>query len=189
MSKYVNLEEICLAISVFIDEVKNQVAAIRACERIPKDRREANVFLTTIGDALWRELLTGIAKMFDPPNGHKGDENCSFLRLREECMRSGLFPCGKDDELIKMIDSLINFYNALPIRNARNKQLGHHDVKQIFKGEVINVSVDEVERIVIIMSYTLEAVYNRISFEEVSLSDYEAIKKKQEIALTQIFNE
>ena len=147
MSKYANLEEICLALSVFIDEAKNQVAAIRACETIPEDKKEKNIFLTTISEALWRELLTEIARMFDL-SSHKGDENCSFLRLREECLESSFFPCGEEDTLIKMIDSLISLYKALPIRNARNKQLGHHDIKQIFKGQPINISTDEVERIV-----------------------------------------
>ena len=188
MSKYANLEEICFALAVFIDEAKNQMAAIRAYESVPETQRETNVFWATIGDALWQELLTGIAKMFDPPNGYKGDENCSFLRLRKECLDSRFFPCREEDPLIKMIDSLICFYNDLPIRNARNKQLGHHDMKQIFEGEAISVVTDEVERIVIMMSYTLEMVYNRICFAEVSLSDYEAIKKKQIIDLSRLFN-
>ena len=187
MSKYANLEEICVALNGFIDEAKNQMAAIRACESIPEDKKETNVFLTTVSDALWRELLTEIAKMFDS-SSYRGDENCSFRRLREECLGSNLFPCGEEDTLIKMIDSLISFYNALPIRNARNKQLGHHDMEQIFKGEVISVSTDEVERLVILMSYILELVYDRICFAEVSLSDYEAIKKKQIIDLSRLFN-
>lgn len=188
MSKYATIEEICLALAVFIDDTKNQMAAIRACEIIPEDKKEKNVFLTTISDVLWRELLTEIAKKFDP-SGYRGDENCSFLRLREECLNSGFFPCGEEDYLIKMIDSLINFYEALPLRITRNKQLGHHDMKQIFKGNLIGVSVDEIERIVIVMSYTLEMIYNRISFAEVPLSNYETIKKNQEIALKQLFND
>ncbi len=187
MSKYANLEDICVALNAFIDEAKNQMAAIRACESIPEDKKETNVFLTTISDALWRELLTEIARMFDPAS-NSGDENCSFRRLREECLSSHFFPYGEEDELIKMIDSLICFYKALPIRKARNKQLAHHDMKKIFDKKVIGISIDEVERLVILMSYILELVYDRICFEEVSLSDYEAIKKKQIIDLSRLFN-
>ena len=61
-------------------------------------------------------------------------------------------------------------------------------MKKIFDKEVIGISIDEVERLVILMSYILELVYDRICFEEVSLSDYEAIKKKQIIDLSRLFN-
>lgn len=178
MSKYANLEEICFTLSVFLNELKKQAAALRICENMLKDEN-GNMFLETTHDALWREMLTEISKNFDP-SSNKEDENCSFLRLREECLSSNLFPGGEKNELIKSIDLLIKRYELLPIKKSRNKQLSHHDMKQIFKNRPIEISMDDVESLIVEISNTLESVYDFICFAEIKLPKYELIKLKVE---------
>ena len=65
MSKYADVENICFALAVFLGEVKNQCAALIALDNLIGEESSKNAFLNTIQEALWCEMLSEIAKLFD----------------------------------------------------------------------------------------------------------------------------
>lgn len=179
MSKYDTPENLCIALTAFITEIRNQSAAIRAYDNVFQDKISNNTFLQRAYDSIWRELISEIALIFDNA-GKKPNENCTLLRLKNLCLNEQyilLFPDGEKDELIQALDSVFDLYNQLPIKKARNKQLSHHDLKQLFAGEPIELSVESVENLIANTTDVFSKIYTHFlgGIFEISFPDYKIL--------------
>ena len=135
-----------------------------------------NIFLQRSHDSIWRELLSEIARIFDKANTGSS-ENCTLLRLRSLCLKeqySALFPSGEKDNLVQSLDTVFEIYDKLPIKESRNKQLSHHDLKQLFGGGCIEISMDQVENLIANTTDVFTKIYNRFDSAFLSLNAAEA---------------
>ena len=194
MSKYDNPELICRALSVFIQEVLEQSAAIRAYSNVFQQNECNNVFLKRAHDSIWRELISELARVFDKSSTKtkKGsDDNCSLLRLKDLCLKEEylpLFPGGKTNSLMESLDAVIQQYSNLPVKKSRNKQLSHHDMKQLFSGECVEISLDDLEALIFDTAEVFTKIYNcyLLGWAEFSFPPYDMLVAKFEESL-QIF--
>lgn len=194
MSKYDSSELICRALSVFIQEVLEQSAAIRAYSNIFQHDNCSNVFLQRAHDSIWRELISELARVFDKSSTKtkKGaDDNCSLLRLRDLCLKEEylpFFPGGETNSLLQSLDAVIQQYNNLPVKKSRNKQLSHHDMKQLFAGECVEISLDDIEALIFDTAEVFTKIYNcyLLGWAEFSFPPYDMLVAKFEESL-QIF--
>ena len=190
MSKYNTPDNICLALSVFITEIREYAAAIRAYDNIFQDAPHSNAFLQRSYDALWRELLSEIAKIFDSA-GKGTNKNCTLLRLKELCFDKQyafLFPNGEKDTLVQLLDLLFKKYNQLPIKKSRRKQLAHHDLDQTIAGKCITISLGQIESLIADATDVFTKIYMRFCLEcvEISFPDYGLLVGHYEDALKKL---
>ena len=181
MSKYDIPENVCVALTAFITEIREQAAAIRAYDNVFRNNPCDNVFMQRSYDSIWRELLSEIARIFDKANTGSS-ENCTLFRLKELCLKEqylSLFPDGERDDLIQSLDAVFEIYKQLPIKKSRNKQLSHHDLKQILAGECIEISMEQVETLIANTTDVYAKIYTRFSlgFFEISFPDYDILVK------------
>lgn len=150
MSRYNTPDNVCEALSTFIIEIREQTAALRAYDNIFQNNPCSSIFMQRAYDSIWRELLSEIARIFDKANTGS-NENCTFLRLKELCLSeqySFLFPNKGQNELLQCLENIIKQYNQLPILKSRKKQLAHHDLQQVIDGECIEISLEQIERLI-----------------------------------------
>ena len=190
MSKYDTPENMCIALTVFITEIREQAAAIRAYDNVFQNTSCANAFMQRAYDSIWRELLSEVARIFDKANTGSS-ENCSLLRLKELCCKeqySILFPNDEKDNLRQSLDAVFEYYNKLPINYSRRKQLAHHDLKQVIAGECIGISLEQIEQLITIMTDAFIKIYTRVclGFFEISFPNYDMLVKRFEDAIKQI---
>jgi len=179
MSKYDTPENLCVALTAFITEIREQSAAIRAYDNVFQNRTCDNVFLQRSYDSIWRELLSEIARIFD--KAHTGSsENCTLLRLRNLCLNeqySALFPGGETNNLLRCLDVVLDSYRQLPINYSRRKQLAHHDLKQVIDGESIEISLEQIENLIANTTDVFSKIYTHFlgGFFEISFPDYKIL--------------
>ena len=175
MSKYNTPENVCLALTAFVWEIREQAAALRAYANVFQNRPCDNIFLQRSHDAIWRELLSEIARIFDKART-KSSENCTLFRLRNLCLDeqySHLFPNGETDNLIQSLDRVFEEYTKLPLTASRNKQLAHHDLKQVIAGECIEISMEQIENLIANTADVFAKIYTRfLDFYEISFPEY-----------------
>lgn len=189
--KYEKLVKICYPLSVFVSEMRRMSAALRAHQNIMSKEDNPNCFLDIAHDAICRELLSEIAKIFDPGND-RSNENCSLLRLKNECLKDSyvdLFPAGKNDTYVKLIDIAYQRYGKLPVKKSRNNQLSHHDMKQTFGDEPIVIFFDEIEKLVFLITEILSVIYEHINFAELTFPPYDYLVKSYEHALKSLVDQ
>ena len=182
------LDFICDTLLVFVKEVNEQAAAIRAYCNVFSDQECNNVYINRANDAIWRELVSELARIFDKSRTFS-DENCTLSRLKEVCLETGdVFPDGNEDELLLEIDRICDDYKNMPIKKARNKQLSHHDIKQLRKTDGIEISLDEVEKLISDTTSFFEKIYSRVNYGWIDLSfpDYATLVKSFENALHKV---
>lgn len=184
MSKYNTPENVCFALSVFVTEIREYSAAMRAYDNIFQNKPSDNVFMQRSYDALWRELLSEIAKIFDSA-GKDDNRNCSLLRLKELCLDKNyafLFPNGENDTLVQLLDLLLRKYNQLPIKQSRRKQLAHHDLKQTIGGKCIAISLEEIENLITDITDVFTKIYMRfcLGCVDISFPDYTILVERYE---------
>lgn len=179
MSKYDRPEMLCTAISAFITEIREQAAVIRACDNVFGDEMSNNVFVERAYNSIWRELISEMARIFDKAKTGSND-NCTLLRLKELCLEkqySSLFPLGEKDILIQELDKVFEYYKQSAIGKSRNKQMAHHDMKQIFEGECIKISFEQLETLILHTTDVFSKIYTRVCYGifEVSFIDYKLL--------------
>jgi len=179
MPKNIDALAICEALTVFICEAREQVAAIRAYTNVYTDVECSNIFLKRAHDSIWRELLSEVARIFDRSETF-GDENCTLLRLRAVCLEEQnlpYFPDGTKDGLIRDLDVVIAHFNDSPVKKSRNKQLAHHDMKKIFDGKCIEISLDELEKLIDDTTVVFSKLYTRflLGLIEVTFPNYDTL--------------
>ena len=182
------LDFICDTLLVFVKEVNEQAAAIRAYCNVFSDQECNNVYINRANDAIWRELVSDLARIFDNSRT-LSDENCTLSRLKEVCLEAGdVFLDGNEDKLLLEIDRICDDYKNMPIKKARNKQLSHHDIKQLSKPDGIEISLDEVEKLISDTTSFFEKIYSRVNYGWIDLSfpDYATLVKSFENALHKV---
>lgn len=185
------LEAFCHTLSIFVYEARNQSAAIRAYENIFHancNSSSSNVFFNMAYKSIWHELLMELAKLFDPSK-EGNNKNCSLLRLKEMCLDkkyASLFPGGENHLFVCAIDIIYEQYASLLIKKSRNKQLSHHDLKQLFEEQPIEISFKNTEELVLKISSLLEIIYSHVAFAEVSFGNYTNLVSQYEYALKQL---
>lgn len=150
MSKYDTPENLCIALTAFITEIREQSAAIRAYNNVFQNRACDNVFLQRSYDSIWRELLSEIARIFDKANTGSS-ENCTLYRLRNLCLKepySASFSNKEENNLVQSLDMVFEEYHQLQISYSRKKQLAHHDLKQVIAGDCIETSLEQIENLI-----------------------------------------
>lgn len=179
MSKYDTPENLCIALTTFIAEIREQSAAIRAYDNVFQSRTCDNVFLQRSYDSIWRELISEIARIFDKANTGSS-ENCTLYRLRNLCLREpycALFSNKEENNLIQSLDMVFEEYYQLPISDSRKKQLAHHDLKQVNAGDCIEISLDQIESLIANTTDIFSKIYTRFlgGFFEISFPDYKRL--------------
>ena len=149
-AQYETIDNICVALTAFIIEIREQTAALRAYDNVFQSESPNHIFLQRAYDSIWRELLSEIARIFDKANTGS-DKNCTILRLKELCCSEkslSLFPDNEKCSPLQPLEKVIEHYNLLPIAKSRKKQLAHHDLKQVLSGEYIEISLEQIEKLV-----------------------------------------
>ena len=150
-----------------------------------------SLYLSILEDSAEARLASEIAELFDAPE-MKGRKNCSLKLLKRCCEENKeFFPCGAGDDLVERMNSLITEYKQSSIYLARNKQLAHHDLSQIFGDNPIVIelkkafaTVDRLYSIVVEVGVRLFPE-NRETFETMAnYSDYSERFRKAIIALS-----
>ena len=178
-AQYDTADNICVALTAFIIEIREEAAAIRAYDNVFQNTPCNHTFLQRAYDSIWRELLSEIARIFDKANTGSS-ENCTLLRLKELCYSedySFLFPDNEKSNLLQSLDKLIEHYNQLPILKSRKKQLAHHDLKQVISGKCIEFSIEQIEQLVEDISDVFAKIRTRFYFGvfEFSFTDYNVL--------------
>lgn len=145
---------VLLGIKVFVHEISEYLSAVKAVGEIQKDIGKEewteNIYLVLAEDAIWRQLISSITKVFD--NDKTGKYyNCSLKLLKELCLeekKQRIFPKGKDDSLMRAIDSLYDKYNSIVSLHVRNKKVAHHDLNSLFSSSVPYILFSDVEDLV-----------------------------------------
>ena len=183
-AQYETIDNICVALTAFIIEIGEQTAALRAYDNVFQSESPNHIFLQRAYDSIWRELLSEIARIFDKANTGSS-ENCTLLRLKELCYSeeySFLFPDNEKSNLLQSLDKLIEHYNQLPILKSRNKQLAHHDLKQVLSGECIEISLEQIEKLVEDITDVFAKIRTQLYLGnyEVSFANYNALVEQFE---------
>ena len=178
-AQYDTIENICIALTAFIIEIREQAAALRAFDNIFQNQKCNHIFLQRAYDSIWRELLSEIARIFDKANTGSS-KNCTILRLKELCYSEKYSFLFSDDEkcnLLQSLEEVIEHYNQLPIAKSRKKQLAHHDLKQVTSGECIEFSIEQIEQLVEDISDVFAKIRTRFYFGvfEFSFTDYNVL--------------
>ena len=190
MSKYNTPENVCEALTTFIIEIREQAAALRAYDNIFHSELCSNVFMQRAYNSIWRELLSETARIFDKADTGSS-ENCTLLRLKELCCSeqySVLFPSREQDDLLQSFENIIEQYNQLPIIKTRNKQLAHHDLKQVTNGECIEISLEQVEQLIENLTNVFSRIRTRFYFGvfEVTFVNYNVLVEHFEMDISKL---
>ena len=184
MSKYNTLENVCNALTTFVIEIREQVAAIRAYDNVFQNTPCNNVFIQRAYESIWRELLSEIARIFDKANTGSY-ENCTLLRLKDLCRDekySVLFPGNEKNNLLQSLEKVIEQYNQLPIITSRRKQLAHHDLEQVIDGKCIEISLEQIEQLVEDVTSIFAKIRTRfyLGIYEITFAKYDILVEKYE---------
>ena len=138
-----------VALTTFIIEIREQAAALRAYDNFFQTKSCNHIFLQRAYDSIFRELLSEIARIFDKANTGS-NENCTLVKLKELCYEEYifLFLDITNNNLLQSLEDVFDFYNQLPIKYSRNKQLSHHDLKQVTDGNCIEISLGQIELLI-----------------------------------------
>lgn len=162
-------------IAAFTDEVIRKAATLKAYNE--HFGRTENVFLTLSHDSIFVQLLLDISKLFDKAS-FWGNNNCSFLKLREYCIsNSNYFPDAENDCLIIAIDNLQNEYEELFSKHMRNKKLAHIDLEELFSFNEVYIRFDDVVTFVEKVKHLVSIIGQRIGMPEVKYPPMETYKE------------
>lgn len=107
-------------------------AALKAYGNVYKDDGAQNAYIDVAQEALWRQLMSELSKIYDRKSTC-GSDNCSIRQLRQCCLNHATAMHGKSSELIAQLDALCERYESLFSRELRNKKLAHYDLKAVFR--------------------------------------------------------
>lgn len=137
-------------------------ASLRAYGNVCGDDDPHNVYLQNSHEAIWRQLLSEISKIYDADKT-LGYSNCSMKKLKVSCVAdSKIFPAGNEDELIKCIDGLYARYEELLSKNLRNKKLAHYDLESAFSMEAPTIPFNAIEMFINDTESCLSAIGERL---------------------------
>lgn len=156
---------VCDSLTLFIGELRQKSAAIRAYINTYGNVGSNNPYLRCADECIFRELLSELGRIFDKSSTFE-NENCSVHKLKELCLSEKykhMFVEDHKDPLIILLDFTAYRYNNLSSINFRNKQLAHHDIKQIKEGNPVEIPFEKIEEIIIDLTKIFEQVITKIN--------------------------
>ena len=149
-------------LKVFAHEIGNYLAAVKAVGVIQKGTGKEiwteNKYLVLSEQAIWRQLVLDITKLFDTEKTGKYD-NCSLKMIKALCLEEKylyLFPKGQDDPLIQAIDKMYDKYISTTTLHVRNKKIAHHDLNEIFLSNIPCLLFSDIEELA---NETIQLIY------------------------------
>ena len=158
-------------------------AALRAYGEVCGDKEQGNAFIDLAQEAIWRQLLSEISKIYDKESTC-GSDNCSMKQLYHVCCNHPRFPDRENDELLKQIDDLYESYKSLLSKTLRDKKLAHYDLEAVFALESPYVPFDGIERFIVDTGSILSKIGVRLLGGELSLQYQEFVKAYKEDLLS-----
>ena len=158
-------------------------AALRACGEVYGDNEQGNAFIDLAQEAIWRQLLSEISKIYDKESTC-GSDNCSMKQLHHVCCNHPRFPDRENDELLKQIDDLYESYKSLLSKTLRDKKLAHYDLEAVFALESPYVPFDGIERFIVDTGSILSKIGVRLLGGELTFQYQELVKAYKEDLLS-----
>lgn len=152
LSELYNAPIVWLGVTCFVNEISKYTAAVHAINEIKEDAaKEAwpnNEYLELADEAIWRQLISNITKVFDNDNTCRHD-NCSLKMLKNLCIEDkDKFPDGEMDLLLQALEVLYKNFDSTISVEIRNKNVAHHDLIDLFTGEIKYINFSDVESLV-----------------------------------------
>ena len=158
-------------------------AALRAYGEVYGDNEQGNAFIDLAQEAIWRQLLSEISKIYDKESTC-GSDNCSMKQLYHVCCNHPRFPDRENDELLKQIDRLYERYESLLSKTLRDKKLAHYDLEAVFALESPYVPFDDIERFIVDTGSILSKIGVRLLGGELTFQYQEFVKEYKEDLLS-----
>lgn len=158
-------------------------AALRACGEVYGDNEQGNAFIDLAQEAIWRQLLSEISKIYDKESTC-GSDNCSMKQLYHVCCNHPRFPDRENDELLKQIDDLYERYKSLLSKKLRDKKLAHYDLEAVFELKSTYILFDDIEKFIVDTESVLSKIGNRLLGIDVGWRYQECVKKCKEDLLS-----
>ena len=158
-------------------------AALRACGEVYGDNEQGNAFIDLAQEAIWRQLLSEISKIYDKESTC-GSDNCSMKQLYHVCCNHPRFPDRENDELLKQIDDLYERYKSLLSKKLREKKLAHYDLEAVFELKSPDILFDDIEQFIVDTESVLSKIGNRLLGIDVGWRYQECVKKCKEDLLS-----
>lgn len=158
-------------------------AALRACGEVYGDNEQGNAFIDLAQEAIWRQLLSEISKIYDKESTC-GSDNCSMKQLYHVCCNHPRFPDRENDELLKQIDDLYESYKSLLSKKLRDKKLAHYDLEAVFELKSTYILFDDIEQFIVDTESVLLKIGNRLLGIAVGWRYQECVKKCKEDLLS-----
>lgn len=166
---------IWVAIITLFRFAQKYAAALKAYGNVHKDDGAQNAYIDVAQEALWRQLMSELSKIYDRESTC-GSDNCSIRQLRQCCLNHATSMHGKSSELIAQLDALCERYESLFSRELRNKKLAHYDLKAVFSQEPPPIAFDDVEQFINDTAHTLQQIGDCLLGVEVNFVYDELVK-------------
>ena len=158
-------------------------AALRAYGEVYGDKKSGNVYIDLSQEAIWRQLLSEISKIYDKESTC-GSDNCSMKQLYHVCCNHPRFPDRENDELLKQIDDLYESYTSLLSKKLRDKKLAHYDLEAVFVLEPPYIPFNGIERFIVDTGSILSKIGVRLLGGELTFQYQEFVKAYKEDLLS-----
>lgn len=158
-------------------------AALRAYGEVYGDKEQGNAFIDLAQEAIWRQLLSEISKIYDKESTC-GPDNCSMKQLYHVCCNHPRFPDRENDELLKQIVDLYESYKSLLSKKLRDKKLAHYDLEAVFELKSTYILFDDIEQFIVDTESVLSKIGNRLLGIDVGWRYQECVKKCKEDLLS-----
>lgn len=172
------------ALIILFQFAQKYAAALKAYGNVYKDDGAQNAYIDVAQEALWRQLMSEMSKIYDRESTF-GSDNCSIRQLSRCCLNHATAMHGKSSELVAQLDALCERYESLFSRELRNKKLAHYDLKAVFSQEPPPVVFDDVEQFINDTAHTLQQVGDCLLGVKVDF-DYDELVKKYQASLLKL---
>lgn len=166
------------ALIILFQFAQKYAAALKAYGNVYKDDGAQNAYIDVAQEALWRQLMSEMSKIYDRESTY-GSDNCSIRQLSRCCLNHATAMHGKSSELTAQLDALCERYESLFSRELRNKKLAHYDLKAVFTQESPPIVFDDVEQFINDTAHTLQQVGDCLLGVKVDFGYDELVKKYQ----------
>ena len=166
------------ALIILFPFAQKYAAALKAYGNVYKDDGAQNAYIDVAQEALWRQLMSEMSKIYDRESTY-GSDNCSIRQLSRCCLNHATAMHGKSSELTAQLDALCERYESLFSRELRNKKLAHYDLKAVFTQESPPIVFDDVEQFINDTAHTLQQVGDCLLGVKVDFGYDELVKKYQ----------
>ena len=119
MPDFKSPEFVSLGLVSLFQFAQKYTAALKAYGEIFGDEGAENAFIDTSHEALWRQLMSELSKIYDRAQ-ICGSDNLSINMLRNLCLEHPCFTKEENNATILALDGLQTRYEELLSKNLRN---------------------------------------------------------------------